>query len=146
MSTIILPGECSWFYLIELLHNKRRGFGITGRVRTRLAKGYCIPCCEPEQTFSNLYYGKRSQIVALERWLKNEYRSELFTVVDNKCEWINRDSDLDSLEALKTVVEDRIRVLGYNEVFRVKKEHLPFKATDYFKNIKDDPAKFLERM
>jgi hypothetical protein len=76
MSKIILPGECSWFYILELLHNQIKGFGITTNAERRLRKGYCYPSASI-QTFCNLYYGKRSQIEALERWFKKEYRSEL---------------------------------------------------------------------
>ena len=146
MSKITLSGKCSWFYIIELLHNKRRGFGITGNVKNRLKKGYCIPACQPDQTFDKLYYGNSSQIEALERWLKDEYDSELFIVVDAKCEWIKVNSDLNSISAIQDEVENRIKMAGYKEIYRVKDKHLPFRPSEYFKSVKDDPDFFLEKI
>ena len=71
MSQITLPGNCSWFYMLELSHNKVKGFGITTNEERRLRKGYCYPSASI-QKFCNLYYGKSLQIQALERWFKND--------------------------------------------------------------------------
>jgi len=143
MSKVILNGDCSWFYLLELSHNKIKGFGITTNAERRLRKGYCYPSASI-QTFCNLYYGKRSQIEALERWFKKEYRSELLVLIDRKLEWINPNSELNNLEKIIQIIEDRIVVCNYTEIYRVKANHLPFQPNKHFALIKNDPDKFLE--
>lgn len=145
MSKIILPGECSWFYLIELWHNLIKGFGITANEERRLRKGYCYPSASI-QVFCHLYYGKRSQIKALERWFKNEYRSELLVLIDKKLEWIDPSSELNDMSKLVDTIEERIVVANYKEIYRVKSKHLPYKPSPYFKDIKLDPNKYLERI
>lgn len=143
MSKIKLLGKCSWFYLLELKHNSVKGFGITTNEERRLTKGYCYPSASIQE-FCNLYYGKHSQIQALERWFKHEYRSELLVLIDKKLEWVDTKSELNDIEKMVTVIEDRIRVAGYTEIYRVKAEHLPYKPSNYFKDIKTDPNKYLE--
>ena len=143
MSQIILPGKCSWFYMLELSYNKIKGFGITTNEESRLRKGYCYPSASIQQ-FCNLYYGKSSQIQALERWFKNEYGSEFLILIDKKLEWIDSKSELDSIQKMVQIIEDRIVSSRYNEIFRVKAEHLPFSPSPYFKEIKARPDDFLE--
>jgi hypothetical protein len=143
MSKIVLNGDCSWFYLLELSHNKIKGFGITTNEERRLKKGYCYPSASI-QTFCNLYYGKRSQIEALERWFKNQYRNQLLILIDRKLEWIDPNSELNDLQKLVSTIEDRIVVCNYTEIYRVKSNHLPYRPSKYFLNIKNDPDKFLE--
>jgi hypothetical protein len=143
MSQITLPGSCSWFYLIELDYNYKKGFGITTNEERRLRKGYCYPSASI-QRFCNLYYGKRSQIQALERWFKNEYGSECLILVDKKLEWIDPRSELNDLQKIVDIIENRIRVAGYSEVYRIKKKHLPYEPSNHFKNIVSDADRFLE--
>jgi len=140
---IALTGDCSWFYLLELSHNNIKGFGITTNEERRLKKGYCYPSASI-QTFCNLYYGKRSQIEALERWFKNQHRSQLLVLIDRKLEWIDPSSELNDLQKLVSTIEDRIVVCNYTEIYRVKSNHLPYRPSKYFSNIKNDPDKFLE--
>ena len=142
---ITLTGDCSWFYMLELLHNNIKGFGITTNEEKRLKKGYCYPSASI-QTFCNLYYGKRSQIQALERWFKNQYRSDLLVLIDRKLEWIDPRSELNDLQKMVKIIEDRILSCNYTEIYRIKKEHLPFSPSKVFKDIKDDPALFLEQL
>jgi hypothetical protein len=143
MSKITLPGDCSWFYLIELWHNHIKGFGITTNEERRLRKGYCYPSASIQE-FCHLYYGKRSQIQALERWFKNEHRSELLVLIDRKLEWIDPSSDLNDMKEMVNTIEDRIVVANYSEIYRVKAQHLPYKPSDYFKDIKKNPSYYLE--
>lgn len=145
MSKITLSGDCSWFYMLELLHNKIKGFGITSNAERRLCKGYCYPSASI-QTFCNLYYGKRSQIQAIERWFKNQYRSELLVLIDRKLEWIDPNSELNELQKMIKTIEDRIVACNYSEIYRIKKEYLPFSPSKIFKGINDDPDKFLEQI
>ena len=140
---ITLTGDCSWFYILELSHNNIKGFGITTSAERRLKKGYCYPSASI-QTFCNLYYGKKSQIEALERWFKNQYRSELLVLIDRKLEWIDPKSDLNDLEKMIKTIEDRMVSCNYTEIYRIKKEHLPFSPSKVFKDIKDKPNEFLE--
>jgi len=145
MSKITLFGDCSWFYMLELSHNQTKGFGITTNAERRLRKGYCYPSASI-QTFCNLYYGKRSQIAALERWFKKEYRSELLVLIDKKLEWINPNSELNELEKMVKTIEDRIISSNYTEIYRVKREYLPFSPGKVLKDIKDSPEIFLEHI
>lgn len=143
MSKITLPGECTWFYLIELSYNRIKGFGITNSVERRLTKGYCNSSASI-QKFCKLYYGKSSQIKALERWFKNEYRSELLVLIDRKLEWLDPNSYLSDLDKMVEVLEERINTVNYDEIYRVKSEHLPFSPGPYFKDIRLDPDKYLD--
>jgi hypothetical protein len=143
MHKLALTGDCSWFYILELSHNNIKGFGITTSAERRLKKGYCYPSASI-QTFCNLYYGKRSQIQALERWFKNQYRSDLLVLIDRKLEWIDPNSDLNDLQKMIKIIEDRIVSCNYTEIYRIKKEYLPFSPSKVFKDIKDDPAMYLE--
>ena len=143
MHKLALTGDCSWFYILELSHNNIKGFGITTSAERRLKKGYCYPSASI-QTFCNLYYGKRSQIQALERWFKNQYRSDLLVLIDRKLEWIDPKSELNDLQKMIKIIEDRIVSCNYTEIYRIKKEHLPFSPSKVFKDIKDDPAMYLE--
>ena len=143
MHKLALTGDCSWFYILELSHNNIKGFGITTSAERRLKKGYCYPSASI-QTFCNLYYGKRSQIQALERWFKNQYRSDLLVLIDRKLEWIDPNSDLYDLQKMVKIIEDRILSCNYTEIYRIKKEHLPFSPGKAFKDIKDKPNEFLE--
>ena len=143
MSKITLNGDCSWFYLLELSHNKIKGFGITTNAERRLRKGYCYPSASM-QTFCDLYYGKRSQIKALERWFKKEYRSELLVLIDRKLEWISPNSELNDLEKVIQIIEDRIVACKYTEIYRVQSKHLPYQPSKYFADIKNNPDKYLE--
>lgn len=143
MHKLALTGDCSWFYILELSHNNIKGFGITTSAERRLKKGYCYPSASI-QTFCNLYYGKRSQIQALERWFKNQYRSDLLVLIDRKLEWIDPKSKLNDLQKIVKIIEDRIVSCNYTEIYRIKKEYLPFSPSKVFKDIKDDPAMYLE--
>lgn len=145
MHKLALTGDCSWFYILELSHNNIKGFGITTSAERRLKKGYCYPSASI-QTFCNLYYGKRSQIQALERWFKNQYRSDLLVLIDRKLEWIDPKSELNDLQKMVKIIEDRILSCNYTEIYRIQKEHLPFSPSKVFKDIKDDPALFLEQL
>jgi len=134
MSKITLPGECSWFYLLELWHNHIKGFGITANEERRLRKGYCYPSASI-QVFCHLYYGKRSQIKALERWFKNEYRSELLVLIDKKLEWIDTNSELNDMSKLVDTLEDRIVVANYKEIYRVKRSICPINLAPILKTL-----------
>lgn len=136
-----LQGKCGWFYIIQLAHNGKWGFGITMNAESRLRKGYCNPSAE-KQVFSQLYYGKYSQIVALERHLKNQWKDKLLVLFDEKLEWFDPKEKVTGKDIAK-FVETRCKAV-YPEIYKVKKEHLPFSPSKVFKGIKDEPETFLE--
>lgn len=138
-----LQSKCGWFYIIQLSHNGKWGFGITLNADSRLRKGYCNPSAE-KQVFSYLYYGKYSQITALERHLKNEWKDKLLTLFDDKLEWIDPKFNIDGSQ-ISNFIEERCKAV-YPEVYRIKKDYLPFSPCKVFKGIKDSPDKFLEQL
>lgn len=138
---INLQSKCGWFYVIQLAHNGKWGFGITLNAESRLRKGYCNPSAE-KQKFKHLYYGTYTQIRALERHLKNQLNDKMLVLYKEKLEWFDPKHNIDGDQIVK-FVEDRCKAV-YTEIFRVKSAHLPFEPTNYFKSIKDEPDKFLE--
>ena len=138
-----LESKCGWFYVIQLQHNGKWGFGITMNLSSRLRKGYCNPSAE-NQYFCNLYYGKYSQIAALERHLKNQWKDKLLVLFNDRLEWIDPKHKIHGDDITK-FVEDRCKSV-YPEIYRIKKDYLPFGPSEVFKEIKDDPDKFLEQL
>lgn len=136
-----LQGQYGWFYVIQLQHNGKWGFGITLNPDSRLRKGYCNPSAE-KQVFIHLYYGKYSQIRALERHLKNQWNDKMLILFDNKLEWLEPKHKITGKEITK-FVEDRCKAV-YPEIYRINKKYLPFSPSKVFKGIKDDPDSFLE--
>ena len=138
---IVLPDVCSWFYVIQLSYNGVWGFGITANVERRLRKGYCNPTATI-QKFCHLYYGKRSQIVGLERHLKSEWADKRMVLFDEKLEWFSQESGIDGQKIID-FVESRAKAV-YPDIYRVKAKHLPFSPSNYFYDIKDYPNNYLE--
>jgi hypothetical protein len=140
---INLQNKCGWFYVIQLSHNNRWGFGITLNAELRLRKGYCNPSAE-KQKFSHLYYGTYTQIKALERHLKHEWNDKMLVLYKEKLEWFDTKHNITGKEVVD-FVESRCRAV-YPEIYRIKSDHLPFEPSNYFKSIKDDPEKYLEHI
>lgn len=138
---INLQNKCGWFYVIQLSHNGTWGFGITLNAESRLRKGYCNPSAE-KQTFKHLYYGTYTQIKSLERHLKNQWGDKMLILYKEKLEWLDPKKNLTGNDVVD-FVETRSKAV-YPEIYRVKKEHLPFEPSNYFKSIKEEPEKFLE--
>ena len=136
-----VQGRYGWFYIIQLSHNGTWGFGITMNLDLRLRKGYCNPSAA-KQVFSYLYYGKYSQITALERHLKNEWRDKLLCLYDDKLEWIDPKYPIDG-EDIREFIENRAKAV-YPKIYRIKQDYLPFSPNKIFKNIKDEPNTYLE--
>lgn len=138
---INLSGQLGWFYIIQLSHNGKWGFGITTNPELRLRKGYCNPSAE-KQTFCKLYYGKYSQIRALERHLKNQWKSKMLTLYNHRLEWLDPKHNITGNE-ISEFVENRC-IAVYPEIYRVKSDFLPYEPSHIFKNIKESFDKFLE--
>ena len=140
-SAMDIQGQYGWFYIIQLSHNGIWGFGITTGLDLRLRKGYCNPSAA-KQVFSYLYYGKYSQITALERHLKNEWSDKLLCLYDDKLEWIDPKHPIDGSH-IRDFVENRCKAV-YPKIYRIKQDYLPFVPSKIFKSIKDDPDTYLE--
>lgn len=143
---IKLSEKCGWFYILKLRHNNIWGFGITSskNIKNYLQKRYINPGANKDQVFDNLYYGKLSQIRALESHLKNEWGDRLLILFTDKLEWFDPKENIDGPEILN-FIESRCKS-HYSEIFRIKKEYLPFSPTNVFKNLRDDPDKYLEKI
>lgn len=146
MPKIKLAEKCGWFYILKLRHNGIWGFGITSskNIKNYLQKRYINPGANKDQVFDNLYYGKLSQIRALETHLKNEWGEKLLILFTDKLEWFDPKENIDGDKIIK-FIESRCKS-SYNEIYKVKKEYLPFSPSNIFKNIEDEPDKFLEQI
>lgn len=146
MNKITLPEKCGWFYILKLRHNGIWGFGITSskNIKNYLQKRYINPGANKDQVFDNLYYGKLSQIRALESHLKNEWNDKLLVLFTDKLEWFDPKENVNGKKITK-FIESRCKA-NYNEIFRVKKEFLPFSPSNVFKDLRDDPNKYLEKI
>lgn len=144
MPKIKLSEKCGWFYILKLRHNGIWGFGITSskNIKNYLQKRYINPGANKDQVFDNLYYGKLSQIRSLENHLKNEWGDKLLVLFTDKLEWFDPQYNITG-DQIVNFIENRCKT-SYPEIYRVKKEFLPFSPSNVFKNLRDDPAKFLE--
>lgn len=140
---INLPSKSGWFYVIQLSHNGKVGFGITLNAESRLRKGYCNPSAE-KQSFQHLYYGTYTQIRALERHLKNQWNNKMLVLFKEKLEWLDPKYNL-TVKDVVEFVENRCSAV-YPEIYRVKSEFLPFSPSNVFKNLSDDYDRFLEQI
>ena len=136
-----LSKKCGWFYVIQLAHNGKLGFGITLNNESRLRKGYCNPSAE-KQVFCHLYYGDYNQIISLERHLKNQMKDKMLILFNEKLEWFDPKHKIDGNQITNFV--NKRCMDKYPEIYRVTKQHLPFSPCNVFKNIKDEPEKYLE--
>jgi hypothetical protein len=94
--------------------------------------------------FDNLYYGKLSQIRALESHLKSEWGDKLLILFTDKLEWFDPKDNVDGQQIID-FVEARCKV-SYPNIYRIKKEYLPFSPSNVFKNITDDPDSYLKQI
>lgn len=143
-SKMQLSKRTGWFYIIFHTLSKSWGFGITINEESRLRKGYCNPS-NSRQEFCMMYYGDYQQITDLERHLKNEWKEYMSILYEERLEWIDpvKYPEITG-EDIQNFCENRIYHYPYNNVYRVKAEHLPYKPSKYFKNIKTEPDTYLE--
>lgn len=147
MPNIILPSKCGWLYTLQHHQAGYWGFGKhikNANIRNYLIKRYIVPSINDTQTFTNLYYGRASEISALEEHIKNELGEMLLVLFEKKLEWFKTDSNMDG-QKLVEFVEARCKT-NYPDVYRVKKEFLPFSPSNVFKDINDYPNKYLEKI
>lgn len=147
MSKIKLPEKCGWLYVLHHHQSGLWGFGKhikNANIRNYLVKRYILPSINKTQTFVHLYYGRASEISALEDYIKNQWGDQLVILYEKKLEWFTTESTIDG-DKIVSIVEERCKT-NYSEIFRVKKEFLPFSPNNIFKNIKDDPDMYLEHI
>ncbi len=145
MPKIKLPEKCGWLYILQQKQTDYWGFGKhikNANIRNYLIKRYILPSLNKDQTFEHLYYGRASEISALEDHIKNQYGDQLLVLFEKKLEWFVPDSGMNGSKIVE-VVEARCKV-NYPNIYRIKKEYLPFSPSNVFKNITDDPDKYLE--
>ena len=132
------------FYILKLRHNGIWGFGITksANIKNYLQKRYINPGANKDQVFDNLYYGKLSEIKALEDHLKNEWGEHLLILFTEKLEWFDPEKNIDGKQIVN-FIEARCKT-NYPEIFRVKKKFLPFSPQNTFAELRENPDQFLE--
>lgn len=147
MPKIVLPGKCGWLYVLHHHQSDLWGFGKhikNANIRNYLVKNYILPSINKTQTFDHLYYGRASEISALEDYIKHEYGEQLLVLYEKRLEWFTPEANIDGNQIVD-ILETRCKG-SYPEIYRVKKEFLPFSPSNVFKNISDDPDKFLEHI
>jgi hypothetical protein len=145
MSSIILPGKCGWLYILRQRQSNHWGFGKhikNANIKNYLIKNYIMPSVNKTQEFDYLYYGRASEISALEDYLKNEMGDQLEILFEKRLEWFRPDTNVDG-EQIVNIVEERCKV-SYPEIFRIKRQFLPFSPTNIFSDIKEKPNTYLE--
>jgi hypothetical protein len=136
-----------FLYIIQTKHNNILGFGVCATPGKRLQDYVAHSACKQE--FACLYYGEKTDIDALEKYIKNEW-SNLRLNINGKWKWEWIDSDANkSVSDLVALVDSKIIGHPMKSVGKLKPEHLPFKnyysKTDIKKSTIDyDPDKFLD--
>lgn len=145
---IILPkGQLGWLYGITLTHNNKKGFGKTAQKmpRPRLVKGYILHSAELQE-FHALYFGLYQRLESVESFIKTQYRNKLQVLVSKPSEWFDPQCGITSNDLIE-IIETRIKALEFNdEVFRIKKDHLPFTIKSNYKDFLENPDEYLERI
>lgn len=145
MPKIKLPEKCGWLYVLHHQQSGLWGFGKhikNANIRNYLVKRYILPSINKTQTFEYLYYGRASEISALEDYIKNQWGDQLVVLYEKKLEWFTTESNIVGSNIVD-IVEKRCKT-NYPEIFRIKKEFLPFGPQDNFSEIKENPDQFLE--
>jgi hypothetical protein len=145
----IVLSDYGWFYIIVQAQTLALGYGITFRPQPieRLLE-YARHVCA-HQSFSILYYGKKSQIKDLERYVKSEwveFRSDLFS--DKKLEWLDPIYKKEIWE-LEELIHERIVNYPYHTIKRVKQKFMPLTTAnriEQFSNITTNPDFYLEQV
>jgi hypothetical protein len=136
-----------FLYIIQTKHNNILGFGVCATPGKRLQDYVAHSACKQE--FACLYYGDKTDIDALEKYIKNEWSNLRLNINGKwKWEWISPDANK-SVDDLIALVDSKIVGHPMKGVGKLKPEYLPFKnyysKTDIKKAVLDyDPTTFLE--
>jgi len=135
-----------FLYIIQTQHNNILGFGVCATPSKRLQDYVAHSACKQE--FACLYYGDKTDIDALEKYIKNEWSNLRLNINGKwKWEWIDPAANK-SVEDLVSLVDSKIVGHPMKSVGKLKPEHLPFKnyysKTDINKSSIDfNPDKYL---
>lgn len=136
-----------FLYIIQTKHNNILGFGVCATPGKRLQDYVAHSACKQE--FACLYYGEKTDIDALEKYIKNEWSNLRLNINGKwKWEWIDPEANK-TVDDLIALVDSKIVGHPMKSVGKFKAEHLPFKnyysKTDIKKSTIDfDPDKFLD--
>jgi hypothetical protein len=136
-----------FLYIIQTKHNNILGFGVCATPGKRLQDYVAHSACNQE--FACLYYGEKTDIDALEKYIKNEWSNLRLNINGKwKWEWIHPVANK-TVEDLIALVDGKIIGHPMKGVGKLKSEYLPFKnyysKTDIKKAVLDyDPTAFLE--
>ena len=136
-----------FLYIILTQHNNILGFGVCATPGKRLQDYVAHSACKQE--FACLYYGNKTEIDALEDYIKNEWMNIRLDINGKwKWEWIDPKSGK-TVDELISLVDDKIKGHPMHSVRKLKQEFLPFKnyysKTEIKKDKLDfDPNKYLE--
>lgn len=136
-----------FLYIIQTKHNNILGFGVCATPGKRLQDYVAHSACKQE--FACLYYGEKTDIDALEKYIKNEWSNLRLNINGKwKWEWIAPEANK-SVDDLIALVDGKIVGHPMKSVGKLKPEYLPFKnyysKTDIKKAVLDyDPDTFLE--
>lgn len=136
-----------FLYIIQTKHNNILGFGVCATPGKRLQDYVAHSACPQE--FACLYYGDKTDIDALEKYIKNEWSNLRLNINGKwKWEWISPDANK-SVDDLIALVDSKIVGHPMKGVGKLKSEYLPFKNYYSKTNIKKttldyDPNTFLE--
>lgn len=136
-----------FLYIIQTKHNDILGFGVCATPGKRLQDYVAHSACKQE--FACLYYGDKTDIDALETFIKNEWMDIRLDINGRwKWEWIDPDSGK-TVADLVALVDSKIVSHPMYSVGKLKPELLPFKnyysKTDIKKdNLDYEPAQYLD--
>ena len=136
-----------FLYIIQTKHNNILGFGVCATPGKRLQDYVAHSACKQE--FACLYYGDKTDIDALETFIKNEWMDIRLDINGRwKWEWIDPDSGK-TIADLVALVDSKIVSHPMYSVGKLKPELLPFKnyysKTDIKKdNLDYEPAQYLD--
>jgi len=136
-----------FLYIIQTQHNNILGFGVCASPGKRLQDYVAHSACKQE--FACLYYGEKTDIDALEKYIKNEWSNIRLNINGKwKWEWINPEANK-SVDELIALVDTKIAGHPMKSVGKLKPDFLPFKnyysKTPVRKDVLDfDPTSFLD--
>lgn len=136
-----------FLYIIQTKHNNILGFGVAATPGKRLQDYVSHSACKQE--FACLYFGNKTDIDALEEYIKNEWMHIRLDINGRwKWEWIDPASGK-TIQDLIDLVDSKIKGHPMPSVHKLKAELLPFK--NYYskteitnQNLSYSPAKYLQ--
>ena len=114
-----------FLYIIQTKHNNILGFGVCATPGKRLQDYVAHSACKQE--FACLYYGDKTDIDALEDYIKNEWSNIRLNINGKwKWEWIDPEANK-SVDELIALVDSKIVGHPMTNVGKLKSDFLPFK-------------------